>query len=105
MRILRGMYKSLWEDCGFETYAGKAREYMSSGIDDDPFAPERHRLEMREALELIEDRFYQMEETSTHLRRTDPTKADALMDWGVNKFHLAAAKVWQQCSSGHMRTT
>jgi len=48
----------MWEDCGYKTYYGVNKEYIAKDIDDDPFAPVRRRLKIREALESIKDRYY-----------------------------------------------
>jgi len=41
-----------------QIYYGDNKEYIAKDINDNPFAPQRTRLKMREALENIKDRFY-----------------------------------------------
>jgi len=62
----------MWEDCGFKTYYGNNQKYMEQDIDDNPFAPVRRRLQIREALESIKDQFYQMEEAASKYQEDDP---------------------------------
>ena len=86
-------YKCMWEDCGFETYQGENKEYIAKDIDDDPFAPERTRLAMREALDNIKDRFYQIKEKAAAL---EPQIREKLMNWWLSKLNRASGEVWHQ---------
>ena len=83
-------YKCMQEDCGFETYYSDNKEYIAKDINDDPFAPQRTRLEIREALENIKDRFYQIEEKAAQL---EPDMREKLMNWWLLKLNRAAGEV------------
>jgi hypothetical protein len=83
----------MWEDCGFETYHGDNKEYIAKDINEDSFAPQRTRLEIREALNNIKDRFYQTEEKAAQL---EANMREKLMNWWLLKLNLAAGEVWQQ---------
>ena len=80
----------MWEDCGFEMYYGDNKEYIMKDIDDDLFAPQRTRLEMREALDNIKDRFYQIEEKAAQL---EADMREKLMNSWLSKLNLAASEV------------
>ena len=86
----------MWEDCGYKTYQGVNKEYIAKDIDDDPFAPVRRRLKIREALESIKDRYYQIEEASLKYKEDDPQMADKIINWWLVKLNRAAGEVWQQ---------
>ena len=68
------------------------KEYIAKDIDD-PFTPQRTQLQIREALENIKDRFYQIEDKA---RSLEPQMAEKLIDWWLSKLNKAAGEVWQQ---------
>lgn len=81
------------QDCGFKTYQGKNKEYIAKDLNNDPFAPQRTRLKIREALNNIKDRFYQIKEKAAAL---EPQMREKLINWWLLKLNRASGKVWHQ---------
>ena len=48
---------------------------------------------VREVLDNIKDRFYQIEEKAATL---EPEKRQNMLDWWLSKLNRAAGEVWQQ---------
>ena len=55
-----------WEDSGFEMYEGMTTDYINKGIENDIGAPARRKLQVREILDGLLARYYDLEtETET----------------------------------------
>ena len=70
------------EDSGFELYEGITSEYYERGIDGEIGAPATRRLDMREALDIVRSKYYDLEESVEHL---PPAEADRVMKWWIAK--------------------
>ncbi|KAL2050861.1 hypothetical protein ABVK25_008922 [Lepraria finkii] len=57
----------MWEDSGFELYEGITSEYYTKEIDDEIGALYRRRLDMREALDSLKSKYYNLEEAVAKL--------------------------------------
>ena len=57
----------MWEESGYKIYETMEATYIEQDINDDIGAPERHRLEVREALELIKARYYKIKSQAREL--------------------------------------
>ena len=69
----------MWEDSGFERYEGITSEYYTKEIDGEIGAPYRRRLDVREALDSLKSKYYDLEEAVAEL---PPDLADnALKRW------------------------
>ena len=52
----------MFEDCGFEVYKGKTTEYFKTELDEEEGAPPILRLEVKDVLYSLQQRWYQLEE-------------------------------------------
>lgn len=95
-------YKCMQEDYSLKTYHSDNKEYITKDIDEDPFAPQRTRLKIREALDNIGDRFYQIKEKAAQLEANMRGK---LINWQLSKLNLAAGEVWQQGTEEFIKET
>lgn len=86
----------MWEDCGFEVYQGPSTKYIESGIDEDPFAPDRHRDRMREAVESLRHCYYHTEQKLREQHKDSPSDFDKQMANFVDFFNYAVGEVWQK---------
>ena len=82
-------YKCMQEDYSFKTYHSDNKEYITKDIDEDPFAPQRTRLKIREALDNIKDRFYQIKEKAAQL---EANMREKLINGQLSKLNLAAGE-------------
>ncbi|KAL2055533.1 hypothetical protein ABVK25_004341 [Lepraria finkii] len=57
----------MWEDSGFELYEGITSEYYTKEIDDEIGALYHRRLDMREALDSLKSKYYDLEEAVAEL--------------------------------------
>ena len=55
----------MWEDQGFELYEGISSEYYTRDVDSEVGPPARRRLDLRETLESLKSKYYDLEETVT----------------------------------------
>ena len=92
----------MWEDSGFEVYEQHSLEYIEKEIDEDVFAPERHRLEMREALEGLKNRYFNLEESVQNL---DPELQEQALKWWLGRFNNAVGEVWKATFEEFLRET
>jgi hypothetical protein len=84
----------MWEDSGFEIYETMGTVYFERDIDEDVSdLPMRQRLYMREALDSLKERYYQIEET---IQDWESSEADRFMKWWLQKLHHATGEVWKQ---------
>ena len=68
-----------WEDSGFEMYEGMTADYINKGIENDIGAPARRKLQVREVLDGLLARYYDLEaETETW---PDSTRDEAIRKW------------------------
>ena len=68
-----------WEDSGFEMYEGMTTDYISKGIENDIGAPGRRKLQIREVLDGLLGRYYDLEtETETW---PDNARDEAIRKW------------------------
>ena len=72
----------MWEDSGFELYEGITSKYYERGMDREIGAPARRRLDMREALDTVRFKYYDLEESVEYL---PPAEADRVMKWWIAK--------------------
>ncbi|KAL2052754.1 hypothetical protein ABVK25_006994 [Lepraria finkii] len=76
----------MWEDQGFELYEGISSEYYTRDVDSEVGAPARRRLDLRETLESLKSKYYDLEETVTQL---PPDLADDIMKrWVARLEHI-----------------
>ena len=68
----------MWEDSGFELYEGITSEYYERGIDGEIGAPARRRLDIREALDTVRFKYYDLEESVEYLPSAE---ADRVIKW------------------------
>jgi hypothetical protein len=86
------LWAHMWEDSGFEIYETIGKEYFEREIDEDIGVPTRRRLDMREALDNIKERYYQIEEA---VQNWKPEEADRFMKWWIEKLHRATGEMWK----------
>ena len=76
----------MWEDQGFELYEGISSEYYTRDVDSEVGAPARRRLDLRETLESLKSKYYDLEETVTQL---PPDLADDVIKrWVARLEHI-----------------
>jgi hypothetical protein len=68
-----------WEDSGFDMYEGMTTDYINNGIENDIGAPARRKLQVREVLDGLLARYYDLEaETSAW---PDDAQDEAIRSW------------------------
>jgi hypothetical protein len=65
------MWSHMWEESGFDIYERMEKTYFERDIDDDIGVPQRRRLEVRDALEKIKARYYQVEQEAADLSTSE----------------------------------
>jgi hypothetical protein len=61
----------MWEDRGFELYEGRTTEYIEKGIREEIGVLFRRRLDLREVLDSLKSRWYQLEAEVAHMLSED----------------------------------
>ena len=75
-------YGMMFENCGFEIYEGRETIYTPDQLDDEIGVPIRRRLEVREILDNIQSRFYDVEELTANMSPAD--RDDVFARWITN---------------------
>lgn len=75
-------YYFMWEDCGFETYEGMTKEYISNDIYDEIGAPARRKIALRETWDTTLSGYYKVEE---YWATAAPEEAEAYVGAYVQK--------------------
>ena len=72
----------MWEDSGFEIYETMGSAYFAKDIDDEIGAPTRRRLDMREALDTLKSKYYDLEDL---VAKMPGYQAEDVMRWWIGK--------------------
>ncbi|MBO0793899.1 MAG: hypothetical protein J2P36_23515 [Ktedonobacteraceae bacterium] len=83
-----------WEDSGFEIYHDRVCEYYAKGGDDEDAQDQRPRLEMREVLELIKSKHFELEEEASKM---DVQQREQFINWWLRKLHTSTSGLFKAC--------
>ena len=83
----------MFEEGGFEIYESTTKEYVIKDIYEEPDGPSKHMLEVREVLDEIKTKFYELEENTALWE--DDDKARISMSW-VTMLRKATGPIRQQ---------
>jgi hypothetical protein len=76
----------LWEDGGYEIYEGITTEWVEKGLKEAIGAPVRRRLDIREVLDSLMTKYYDLE---TDVKTFAPEDADRVMTWWIERLQGA----------------
>ena len=82
----------MWDESGFEIYERMETCYIESAIDDDIGAPERSRLTMRDTLESLQNRYYELSERAAKVL---PEHRDRLLNWWTTRLNELSGDMWR----------
>ncbi|KAI9796654.1 MAG: hypothetical protein M1835_003450, partial [Candelina submexicana] len=83
-------YIYMFEDSGFELYERIGTEYYEREIEEEIGAPVRRRLDMREVLDSVKSRFYELEEQVAGLPFEE---ANRVMQWWIDSLDRVTGEV------------
>jgi hypothetical protein len=82
----------MWEDGGYECYETRGTDWVERGFREEIGAPVRCRLDLKELLDGLKSRYYELEATVASM---PPEKAAAVMLWWVGKLGGATSVAGQ----------
>lgn len=83
----------MFDDGGFEIYEGTTRDYVVRDMDNAIGRPDKHLLEVREVLDSIKDRYYEIAE---YMERHAPDERHAFIQGWVDRLRLLTGPIRQQ---------